>query len=138
MNSIVELAATLPDGQSQVLVSLHGVICDCGGWVLNRGLTQPGLVRFLFEFPRDVCVEIYSALVSFGLDLTPHSHRVLAELCRCTPYLFDLPSRTIRAVDAPSLEASTEYLCSLEIVKVELYVQFAAQQTLEGGSADVA
>lgn len=137
MNSVVELAALLPEGQWQVLSTLHGVISDCGGWVLNRGSTQPGLVRFVFEFPRDIGVEIYSALVSLGLDLSASSHRVLAELCRCTPYLFDLPSRTILAVDSASLDESTKYLCSLEIIKVELYVQFT-KQALDGGNSDAA
>lgn len=124
MNAPLEIAATLPQGQSLVLPVLHGLICDCGGWILNRGLVEPGLAHFVFEFPRDICVEIYSAIVSTGLELTAGSHRALTELCRCTPYLFDVPSRTVTAVDQSSLDESTRYICSLEIIKAELNIQF--------------
>lgn len=138
MKPAVELSASVPQGQSGVLPMLHGILCDCGGWILQRGVLQPKLVRFVFEFPRDICVEIYSALVSLGLELTPESHRKLAELCRCTPFLFDLSSRTVRAADAASLDESTRYICSLEIVRVELFLQLDARGTVEGGDCDAA
>ena len=138
MNPTVELAASLPEGHFQVLPMLHGVLCECGGWIVSRGCVEPGLVRVVFEFPRDICVEIYSALVSLGLELSSHSHRVLAELCRCTPYLFDSPSIAMTAVDAISLDESTKDICSLEIVKVELYVRFVSQAALEHGDSDAA
>jgi hypothetical protein len=138
MNSPIEIAATLPQGQSLVLPMLHGIICDSGGWILNRGVVEPGLARFVFEFPRDICVEIYSAIVSLGLDLTPSSHRTLTDLCRCTPYLFDVSSRTITAVDEASLDESTRYICSLEIVKAELSIQFVPQTGQAEGKSDAA
>ncbi|HEY4051771.1 MAG TPA: hypothetical protein VGM27_33370 [Acidobacteriaceae bacterium] len=136
MNPPIEISATLPEGQSSVLPVLHGVLCDCGGWILNRGFIGPGIARFVFEFPRDICVEIYSALVSLGFELTPASHRTLTELCRCTPYLFDLPSRTITAVDQTSLDESTRYVCSLEIVKAELCIQFIPPASTGAGVGD--
>jgi hypothetical protein len=128
MKPSIEITAMLPEGQSPVLPMLHGVLCDCGGWILNRGFIEPAIARFIFEFPRDICVEIYSALVSLGLELTAASHRTLTELCRCTPYLFDLPSRTVVAVDEASLDESTRYICSLEIVRAELSIQFVPRQ----------
>ena len=138
MNATFELAASLPEGHFQVLPMLHDILCDCGGWIISRGCVEPGLVRVVFEFPRDICVEIYSTLVSLGLELSSHSHRLLAELCRCTPDLFEPPSRAVTAVDQISLDESTRYICSLEIVKVELYVRFVARAALRDGDCDAA
>ncbi len=138
MNSTFELAASLPQGHFQVLPTLHDVLCDCGGWIISRGCVEPGLVRVIFEFPRDICVDIYSTLVSLGLELSSHSHRLLAELCRCTPHLFELPSGAVTAVDAISLDQSTRYICSLEIIKVELYVRFVAGTALPERDSDAA
>jgi hypothetical protein len=137
-NNVIKIEAFLLDGQTLILPTLHGIIYDCGGWVLSRDYLEPNVACFLFEFPRDICVEIYSSLVSVGLDLDPPSHRVLAELCRCTPYLFDLPSRTIKAMDQASLDEATRYICSLEIVQVQLIVQFVAQTAMHSDGTGAA
>ncbi len=138
MNTIFELAASLPEGHFQVLPMLHDVLGDCGGWIISRGCVEPGLVRVIFEFPRDICVDIYSTLVSLGLELSSYSHRLLAELCRCTPHLFKPPLDGVTAVDPISLDRSTRYICSLEIIKVELYVRFASRTALPDRGADAA
>ena len=104
--------------------------------MLQRGRIEPRVARLVFEFHRDICVEIYSALVSLGLELSSHSHRFLAELCRCTPYLFDLPCAGITTVDATSPDQSGNYICSLEIIKVELYIRFVALAELQTSGSD--
>lgn len=134
----IKIEASLIEGQTLALPTLHGIVNDCGGWVLSRDRLQPTVTYFLFEFPRDICVEIYSALVSVGLDLAPASHHRMAELCRCTPYLFDLPSRTVKAVDEASLDETTKYICALEIVQVELIVEFVAQAASDRKSVNAA
>ena len=138
MVSPIAIKALLLDGQTLVLPTLHGLIYDCGGWVVSRDDLGPSMACFVFEFPRDICVEIYSALVSSGLELDPPSHRTLEELCRCTPCLFDLPSRTIRTIDNDSLDESTQYICSLEIVQAEMLVEFVAQTDLPSEASNVA
>lgn len=114
-----------------VIPRLSGVIPDCGAWIRSRSYVEPGTARLVFEFPRDICVEIYSALVSVGLQLTAASHSLLAELCRCTPNVFDPASRALPAIDGPTLDAATRYICSLEIIKVQLQIWMVKEEELQ-------
>ena len=114
-----------------VVPQLSGVIPDCGAWIRSRSYVAPGTTRLVFEFPRDVCIEIYSALVSVGLQLTAASHLLMTELCRCTPNVFDLSSRKLPAVDVATLDVATRYICSLEIIKVQLQIWMVNEKELE-------
>jgi hypothetical protein len=134
---VLYLTALLPEDQTMVVPRLSGIIPDCGAWIRSRSYVQPGTARFVFEFPRDICVEVYSALVSVGLELTAASHSVLTELCCCTPHIFDLSSRQLPAVDGATLDAATRYICSLEIIKVQLQIWMVKKEELQtqlGGS----
>jgi hypothetical protein len=137
MNSSVFLSALLPDDRSLRLPMLHGAISDAGGWIVSRSYFEDCAASVVFEFPRDISVEIYSALVSLGLEFAPSSHLALTELCRCAPYLFALPSRSVHSVDDASIGDATIDLCSLDIVKAELDIHFGAQEQRHGdqGSA---
>ncbi len=130
-DDVLYLTALLAEDQSMVVPRLSGIIPDCGAWIRSRSYVQPGTARFVFEFPRDICVEIYSALVSVGLQLTATSHLLLTELCRCTPHIFDLPSRQLPAVDVATLDAATRYICSLEIIKVQLQIWMVKEEELQ-------
>jgi hypothetical protein len=130
-DDVLYLTALLPEDETTVVPRLSGVIPDCGAWIRSRSYVQPGTARFVFEFPRDICVEIYSALVSVGLQLTAPSHSVLTELCRCTPHIFDLSSRELPAVNAAALDAATRYICSLEIIKVQLQIWMVKDEELQ-------
>jgi hypothetical protein len=130
-DDILYLTALLPKDQSLVISRLSGLIPDCGAWIRSRSYIEAGTARFVFEFPRDICVEIYSALVSVGLQLTTASHRALTELCRCTPHVFDLASRKLPAVDGVTLDVATRYICSLEIIKVQLQIWMVKAEELE-------
>jgi hypothetical protein len=131
LDDVLYLTALLPEDQSLVVPRLSGLIPDCGAWIRSRSYVEPGTARFVFEFPRDICVEIYSALVSVGLQLTATSHLLLTELCRCTPHLFDPSSRKLPAVDGETLDAATRYICSLEIIKVQLQIWMVKDEELE-------
>jgi hypothetical protein len=128
---VLYLTALLAEDQSTVVPRLSGLIPDCGAWIRSRSYVEPGTARFVFEFPRDICVEIYSALVSVGLQLTAASHALLTELCRCTPHVFDLASRQLPAVDVATLDAATRYICSLEIIKVQLQIWMVKEEELQ-------
>jgi hypothetical protein len=134
----IPIEAFLLEGQTRVLPALHGLIYDCGGWILFRDHPSSNLACFLLEFPRDICVEIYSCLVSVGLELAPAGHRALSELCRCTPFLFDAPTRTVKAADPGDLEKATEYICSLEMVQIRLTIRFIAEAMPVSGHIQVA
>jgi hypothetical protein len=134
---VLYLTALLAEDQSTVVPRLSGLIPDCGAWIRSRSYVEPGTARFVFEFPRDICVEIYSALVSVGLQLTAASHSLLTELCRCTPHVFDPASRQLPAVDVATLDVATRYICSLEIITVQLQIWMVKEEELEsqlGGS----
>ena len=140
--NVLYLTALIAEDQSTIVPRLTGHIPDCGGWIRSRSSAAPGTARFVFEFPRDVCVEIYSVLVSVGLQLTAASHLLLTELCRCTPHLFDASLRDLPAVDQASLDVATRYICSLEIIKVHLQIWMVngedLQTHLAGAQCDAA
>jgi hypothetical protein len=137
-DEVLYLSAWLAEDQSTVVSRLSGLIPDCGAWIRNRSYIEPGTARFVFEFPRDICVDIYGVLVSAGLQLTAASHGALTELCRCTPHVFDRASRTVPAVDGDSLDAATQYICSLEIIKVQLQIWMVKQEELDSKLSEVA
>jgi hypothetical protein len=131
-DDVLYLTAFVSEDQSMAVPRLSGLIPDCGAWIRSRSYVAPGTARFVFEFPRDICVEIYSALVSVGLQLTANSHSMLTELCRCTPHVFDLSSRKLPAVDVATLDAATRYICSLEIIKVQLQIWMVKEDEMDG------
>jgi hypothetical protein len=129
--NVLYLTALIAEDQATVVPRLSANIPDCGGWIRSRSYFDRGTARFVFEFPRDICVEIYSVLVSAGLQLTADSHALLTELCRCTPHLFEPSPRDLPAEDEASLDVATRYICSLEIVKVQLQIWTVKSEELE-------
>ncbi len=80
----LEITAVSSVEPSHLVRTLSGAILGCGGWVLSRGTNDTGRVTFLFEFERQVCVEIYSMLIAVGVELSQSGHLRLTELCHCT------------------------------------------------------
>ena len=130
-DDVLYLTALLAKDQSLAVSRLSGLIPDCGAWIRSRSFVDPQTARFVFEFPRDICIDVYGVLVSAGLQLTAASHLLLTELCRCTPHVFDRSSRKLPAVDGPTLDAATRYICSLEIIKVQLQIWMVEEEALE-------
>ncbi len=69
---------------SRLVTTLTGGILACGGWVLSRSANDSGMLDFLFEFERHACVDMYSVLISAGLELSQAAHMRFTELCQCT------------------------------------------------------
>jgi hypothetical protein len=88
---------------SRLVMTLAGAIVDCGGWVLSRGASDSGLLTFLFEFERQACLDMYTMLISAGVELNQSAHMRFTELCQCT----SLVSRD----------------CGWEIVSIDLEIQ---------------
>jgi hypothetical protein len=80
----MQMKAVSIEEPSRLVQCLTGAILGCGGWVLSRGANDTGLINMLFEFERQACVEIYSILISAGLELSPNGHLRFTELCQCT------------------------------------------------------
>lgn len=80
----MEMKAVSQVEPSRLVCTLTGAILACGGWVLSRGASDAGTVTMLFEFERQVCVDIYSVLVAAGVELSQSGHIRFTELCQCT------------------------------------------------------
>lgn len=79
----LKLTALCVEEPPRLLRFLSGTILACGGWVLSRSCSGVG-VQMNFEFERSGCVDIYTALIAAGLELSHDSHLRLTELCQCT------------------------------------------------------
>ncbi len=104
----LRLTATSADDPQRLLRFLTGAVLTCGGWVLSRSLPGSDTVEMSFEFARAVSLEIYSVLISAGLELSRDAHISMTELCQCTKNLlatkgFDV-ARVRLLIQAVSLE----------------------------------
>jgi len=80
----MQMKAVSNEDPCRLVQTLTGAILGCGGRVLGRGANDTGTVSILFEFERQVCVEIYSMMVGAGLELSQSGHLRFTELCQCT------------------------------------------------------
>ena len=84
---------------SRLVHTLTGAILGCGGWVLSRGANDTGLVNMLFEFERQVCVDVYSLLIAAGVELNRNAHVRFTELCQCTRNQVEVCATDIASID---------------------------------------
>jgi hypothetical protein len=87
---------------------LTGAILGCGGWVLCRGANELGMVKIVFEFERQACVDIYGVLIAAGLEISQNGHIRFTELCQCT--------------------RNQQRDCGAEIATVELEIQTLSEE----------
>ena len=80
----LEIQAVSSVEPSNLVRTLTGAILGCGGWVLTRSTTDSGRVSILFEFERAACVEIYTAVIACGIELSRNGHIRMTDLCHCT------------------------------------------------------
>jgi hypothetical protein len=73
------------------------------------------MVSMLFEFERRSCVEIYSLLITAGLELSQNGHIRFTELCQCT--------------------RSHQRDCGTELASVDLEIQTFPVETAHGSPA---
>jgi hypothetical protein len=83
----LRLTATCAEDPRRLMRFLTGAVLGCGGWVLSRSLPGSDTVEISFEFARGVSLEIYSMLISAGLELSRDAHISMTELCQCTKNL---------------------------------------------------
>lgn len=99
----LQIHAVAMEEPARLIQTLVETITGCGGWILSRGANDTGGVSLLFEFERRQCVDIYTALIAAGVELSRHGHIRLTELCQCT--------------------RSSRRACGNEIASVELEIQ---------------
>jgi hypothetical protein len=65
---------------------LEGAIREAGGWVLQRGNVSEQCADIDFEFPRSLCLDIYSVLLGNDIELSGDAHVQLTGLAHCTQH----------------------------------------------------
>ncbi len=66
-----------------LLPTLTSAFADSGGWVLDRRSLSASTIEFKVEIQLRAVIELYSSIVSSGLQLTRAAHLGLAHLCTC-------------------------------------------------------
>jgi len=112
----MQMKAISIEEPSRLVQTLTGAILGCGGWVLSRGASDTGTVNMLFEFERQVCIDIYSIMIAAGLELSQSGHIRFTELCQCT--------------------RSNQQECGTEIASVDLEIQTFPIDLMYRASAD--
>jgi hypothetical protein len=108
----MQMKAISIENPMRLVQTLTGAILGCGGWVLSRGANDTGTISMLFEFERQVCVDIYSVLIAAGLELSQNGHIRFTELCQCT--------------------RSNQQNCGTEIASVDLEIQTYPVEMVSG------
>jgi len=70
-----------------LLPTLTSAFTQCGGWVLERKTTSASTMEFRIEIQLHSIVELYSALVATGVELTRTTHDTLTGLCTSRKHL---------------------------------------------------
>lgn len=73
-----------------LLPTLTSAFTLCGGWVLERKTLSATTMEFRFEIQLRAIVELYSQLITSGLELTRTTHAMLTDLCTCRHHLAGL------------------------------------------------
>jgi hypothetical protein len=107
----LELQAVSAEEPARLVQFLTGAILGCGGWVLSRGASEEGAVSILFEFERQACIDIYSALIASGVELSRNGHLNFTELCLCTRNYQPECAADIASVDLEIQTFPVESIC---------------------------
>ncbi len=106
----LEIQSFSYDDRSGVLPELLAKLSDGGGWIIDRRSTSAQTVQLSVEAQLRSIVELYSALVAAGLELTRSSHMVLTDLCTCrknAAYAVDLSQIVTLELEISFLEELT-------------------------------
>ena len=63
-----------------LLPNLTSALADCGGWVLSL---SPSMTEIRLEIQLRSILDLYTSIVSSGLELTRSGHLGLTNLCNC-------------------------------------------------------
>ena len=66
-----------------LLPTLTSAFADAGGWILDRRTLSSSTVEFQVEIQLRAVMELYSSIISTGLQLTRAAHLGLTHLCTC-------------------------------------------------------
>jgi hypothetical protein len=114
---VMKMRALSSEDPNKLAQTLTGAILCCGGWVLGDSACKAGTVSMSIEFERRACLDIYSALIAAGVELSRSGHLKLTELCHCT--------------------LSHPQDCATEIANIELEILTDPAELIRGSRAGV-
>lgn len=79
--SMIELRGRSLEEQQQIVPVLLDTMASCGCWLLERREVPPNATRFRFELHLRSVFDLYSGLLSCGVDLSRDSHTCMKSLC---------------------------------------------------------
>jgi hypothetical protein len=77
----LELRSFSYDERRTVLPALLEAVTGAGGWLLDRQVLPNGRIEFWIEAPLRGVMDLYSAVVGSGLELTRAGHHDFTALC---------------------------------------------------------
>jgi hypothetical protein len=95
----IQINAISNEEPGRLVQTLTGAILGCGGWVLSRSASDAGLINLLFEFERQMCLDIYGVILGAGVDLCQTGHTRFTELCQCALHTAQQRGGEITSID---------------------------------------
>jgi hypothetical protein len=77
----LDLRAFTYDERREILPAVTEVLAAAGCWLRERRAVSFSQVEFFFELQLRNALDLYSALIAAGLELTPDTHAGLTGLC---------------------------------------------------------
>ncbi len=77
----LELHGFSYDERRDILAAVSEAVSSVGCWLKERRVVSFSQVEFVFEMQMRAALELYSALIGAGLELTPETHAELTGLC---------------------------------------------------------
>ena len=69
------------EGRRVILPALADAMTHTGCWLLDRKVTSINQVEYIFEVQQRAILDLYTALIGSGLELTRPSHIELTGIC---------------------------------------------------------
>jgi len=79
----IDIQAFSYEERQGLLPILTSAFADAGGWILDRRSLSSSTVEFHVEIQLRAVLELYSSIISAGLQLTRAAHLGLTHLCTC-------------------------------------------------------
>ena len=73
--------------RQEVLQRLTAALIGCGAWVTERQPASTDSIEFDMEIRLRMVLDIYSVLVSSGVELSRSGHDILTDLCTIRKYI---------------------------------------------------
>jgi len=67
----------------QIMLSLTTSLTDSGAWITDRSTVSPSITELRFEIQLGCVLDLYTALVLTGLELTRTAHAAMTDLWTC-------------------------------------------------------